>query len=352
MPGMTGVELLEKIYPDYPDTVRVILTGYSDVDAIIKAINKVGIYQYLTKPWDNDELKIVIDNALEAYRLKTENRSLVGSLKTANEELAEYNKNLEQKVTERTTKIENQKQEIEKQRDELKILNATKDKFFSIIAHDLRNHFTALLSITDSLAHNFNDISKEDTHFYLTRVNITANHLYELLTNLLEWSKAQAGRIDYNPEKFDLYSIIRDNLALLRMEADKKHISLTSNVVEKCMVYADSNMIKTVIRNLLNNAIKYTPENGTIKVITEKSEENIKISVTDTGIGLSKEDIKKLFRIDVKNKSIGNTPEKGTGLGLILCKEFTEMNNGSISVESELGKGSRFIITLPTKDIG
>lgn len=348
MPEMTGVEFLERICKKHPDAIRIILTGYSDVDAIIKAINKVGIYQYITKPWDNDELKITIDNALETYRLKKENRSLVDSLRKANENLAEYNRTLEEKVKERTLEIENQKQEIENQRDKLQILNATKDKFFGIIAHDLKNHFTALLSITEALAHGFDDISKEDTHFYIKRVHKTANHLYELLKNLLEWSKAQAGRIDYTPEKFDLQHVVRENLSLLRMDAEKKNITIDTNISKPLKVFADINMTKTIIRNLLNNAIKYTENGGKIDIKAQKKGPFIEVSVIDTGIGLSKEDIKKLFRIDVKNKSIGTSKEKGTGLGLILSKEFVQKNGGRIGVISELGKGSTFYFTLPS----
>lgn len=339
MPKMTGIEFLEKVIPEFPNIIRMVLTGFSDVEAIIQAINKGQVYRYITKPWNTDELKLTIDNALETYDLKIENIRLVDDLKQAN-------LILEQKVEERT-------QEVVLQRDELQTLNATKDKFFSILAHDLKNPFTAIISITKSLSDNYNDLDEEDKHYSVTRVNKSVNHLYELLENLLIWARSQTGKISFDKEKLDLASIVNTVNAVLLVNAEKKKISLQSEIIEDTVISGDRNMITTVLRNLVNNAIKFTPENGTVKVFVNGAKESqngfIEVIVQDTGIGLSEKDIQKLFRIEVSHKTIGNSKEKGTGLGLIICKEFVEHHGGKIWVESKLGEGSAFKFTVPVE---
>ncbi len=244
-------------------------------------------------------------------------------------------------------KIKEAEEEIAKQRDHLKELNAAKDKFFSIIAHDLKNPFSVLLSVTEALLEGFSQMSDEEKNVAIQRIHKSANLLFNLLDNLLQWSMTQTGRLTFHPEKADLRTIVFGTASLLRMNAENKHINLSTDIPEKTYVRADVDMVKTVIRNLLTNAIKFNTEGGKVKVTANKKKGYYEISVSDSGIGLSKEDQEKLFRIDVKNKSIGTSKEKGTGLGLILCKEYIEKNGGRIWVESEPGKGSDFIFTLP-----
>ena len=244
-------------------------------------------------------------------------------------------------------KIKEAEEEISKQRDDLKELNAAKDKFFSIISHDLKNPFSVLLSVTEALLEGFSQLSDEEKSVSIQRINKSANLLFNLLDNLLQWSMSQTGRLQYIPEKADLRTIVFGNISLLRMNADNKDIDLSTNIPEKTYVHADVDMIKTVIRNLLTNAIKFNKKGGKVEVTALKKHDFYEISVSDSGIGLSEEDKNKLFRIDVKNKTIGTSREKGTGLGLILSKEYIEKNGGKIWVESKPDKGSRFIFTLP-----
>jgi signal transduction histidine kinase len=239
------------------------------------------------------------------------------------------------------------KEDIIKQRDDLKELNAAKDKFFSIIAHDLKNPFSVLLSVTEALSESFKDLNEDEKNISIQRINKSANQLFSLLENLLQWSMSQTGRTKYVPEKMDLGTVVASNVSLLKMNAESKKVKLTSDIKEKTYVYADVDMIKTVVRNLLSNAIKFNKAGGKVKVTSRQKDSYLEVSVIDSGIGLSKEDLNKLFRIDVKNKSIGTSKEKGTGLGLILSKEYIEKNRGKILVESELGKGSTFTFTLP-----
>ncbi len=240
-----------------------------------------------------------------------------------------------------------QKEKLEIQRDKLEHLNAMKDKFFTIIAHDMKNPFASLLSITQSLSEAFNDISKEEFQFYLKRVFKSTELLHELLDNLLQWANSQTGRIDYTPVQFNLSEVVNKNIQLLNIFSEKKEIDIISNVSDAIEVFGDKNMITTVIRNLVNNSIKFTPEGGSVRIEANKLDKDIVVEVHDTGIGISEEDQDKLFRIDVKTKSIGPEDKpSGTGVGLILCKEFVERNGGKIWVESEPGKGSCFKFSL------
>lgn len=245
------------------------------------------------------------------------------------------------------SKIKKAEEEISSQRDDLQELNAAKDKFFSIIAHDLKNPFSVLLSVTEALLEGFSELSNEEKTISIERIHKSANLLFNLLDNLLQWSMSQTGRLKFVPEKSDLRTIVYGNISLLRMNAENKHVNLIADIPEQTYVLADVDMIKTVMRNLLTNAIKFNNEGGEVKVTCTKNNGYFQVSVIDSGIGLNKEDRNKLFRIDVKNKTIGTSKEKGTGLGLILSKEYIEKNGGKIWVESTPGKGSIFTFTLP-----
>jgi len=236
---------------------------------------------------------------------------------------------------------------ISEQKNELEELNATKDKFFSIIAHDLKNPFNSLLGFSNLLIEGFDQLSKEDIHKFVSNIHVSADNLFKLLNNLLQWSQAQTGRIEYNPKKSDLYSIVNSNISLLTPSAEEKQVRLVSNVSENTFACFDENMITTVCRNLINNAIKFTNPGGEIRVESTLSGGFIELAVIDSGVGIKQSDARNLFIIDVKHSTTGTSGEKGTGLGLILCKEFVERHGGRIWVESELEKGSKFKFTLP-----
>jgi PAS domain S-box-containing protein len=246
------------------------------------------------------------------------------------------------------SKIKLAESKISAQRDNLEKLNAAKDKFFSIIAHDLKNPFSVLLSVTTSLSEGFDDLSETDKNMSINRINKSVTLLYNLLENLLQWSMSQTGRLKYSPEKNDLYLLVFHNISLLKMNAEKRNIKLINNLKDGLSVFVDMDMINTVIRNLISNAIKFNVDGGTIEINALQKNNMIEIEIKDTGIGLTDEDIEKLFRIDIKNTSIGSgNKEKGTGIGLIICKEFVEKNGGQIRVSSEIGKGSNFCFTVP-----
>jgi len=229
----------------------------------------------------------------------------------------------------------------------LQELNATKDKFFSIISHDLKGPLNSLTSFSGLLINHTDALSKEDIQMLAKDLDKSVKNLFALLENLLEWSRSQTGNIEFKPEPFDLGAVMEENRALLQNQAQNKKITLQNTNQAKIPVRAHKHSINTVIRNLVSNAIKFTPEGGSVTLSAQVARQQVKVSITDTGVGMSPEIVSKLFRIDTKHSTKGTADEKGTGLGLILCKEFIEKNGGRIGVESEPGKGSVFFFTLP-----
>jgi PAS domain S-box-containing protein len=236
---------------------------------------------------------------------------------------------------------------IKKYTEELKQLNQTKDKFFSIIAHDLKNPFITILGFSDLLQSDYKELTDDERLFYVQEMKKSADISYHLLQNLLHWSRAQTGRIEFNSQKLELAKIINDNFLLLIKTAEKKQIQLIHDIPSGLCVTADEDMINSIIRNLLTNAIKFSNKGGTILVNATIKDNFVEICVADNGIGMNSTTINNLFKLDVTQSTTGTENELGTGLGLILCKEFVEKNRGNIKVTSELGKGSKFIFTLP-----
>ncbi len=231
--------------------------------------------------------------------------------------------------------------------EELKDLNINKDKFFSIIAHDLRGPFNNLLGFSKVLQDDLDILSKDEMREYSGYIYTSSRNVYDLVENLLQWSRIQTGRMEYQPIKIDLYEEIFKITELFRSNAIAKKINLINEVNNNLFVYADQNMLHSVLQNLLSNAIKFTNSAGNIILEAESLDDFIEISISDTGIGIKKDDMKKLFRIDIQFTNPGTENEEGTGLGLILCKELIEKNKGVIRVESIHGKGSKFTFSVP-----
>ena len=233
--------------------------------------------------------------------------------------------------------------------NKLKELNSTKDKFFSIIAHDLINPISAFKQMTKMLSDDFDDITLKELREILGAMKTTSHLLYELLDNLLNWSRAQTGKIQYNPDNYDISKVASETLQVLKLQAEKKNIKLINEVPPETYAYFDRNMISTVIRNLVSNSIKFTNENGFVKVYVRPNDDFLQILVEDNGLGMSPEVQEKIFKIDESFTQLGTAEEKGTGLGVILCKEFMTYHKGNLSVESEEGVGSKFILSIPKK---
>jgi len=245
--------------------------------------------------------------------------------------------------------ISRQKISIQSQNVQLQELNATKDKFFNIIAHDLKNPFYGILGLSEEIVSAGQNYSHEETIKMVKLIRDSSQNAFNLLENLLEWSKAQTGRIEFNPEYFMLDNMVNDVIKLLENYAVQKNISINYQIANNFQIFADHNMVHTILRNLITNAIKFTEENGRISVEAVHLPGEIQITVSDTGIGIEEYIKEKLFLISEKITSLGTKNEKGTGLGLLLCKEFVEKHGGKIWVESEPGKGSQFFFTLPNQ---
>jgi len=229
----------------------------------------------------------------------------------------------------------------------LKELNATKDKFFSIIAHDLMNPLNNILGFIEVILSDFEDLDKKDLLKYMKIVDTSSRQAYALLDNLLLWARSHTGTIDFRPETLNLQNSIQNVFDLLKISADTKEVTFTSRIPENFMVKADKNMLDTILRNLLTNALKFSFRKGKIIVSAEKKSDLIEVSVQDNGLGITHEDLGNIFRIDNKTSTLGTEKEKGSGLGLLLCREFVEKNGGRIWAESEFGSGSVFRFTLP-----
>jgi len=227
-------------------------------------------------------------------------------------------------------------------------LNAQKDKFFSIIAHDLLNPFNSIVGFSELLMDRINEKDYKEIDEYAKIINQSSQQVKDLLMNLLEWSRTQIGRIQFKPENFDLVDLIVENKMLFDVIAGQKAITINNVSPHEITVFADRPMISTVLRNLISNAIKFTRKGGKINISSEKRANDILVSVSDNGIGIAHGRLEKLFCIDKNDSTSGTNNEKGTGLGLILCKEFVENHGGKIWIESEEGKGSTFSFTLPS----
>jgi signal transduction histidine kinase/ligand-binding sensor domain-containing protein len=340
-----GVSLRIIILPPWWKTLWFILTSVSMIIFLV-----VAVFLLRVRSLKNQKKLLEKLILLKTAELQEKNDDLIRQavkLNNSNLLLEERQKLIEAQRKE----LLNQKEELIKMNDELHELNASKDKFFSIIAHDLKNPFNIIIGLSGILKEDItsgNHVSVEES---VSVINSSAVQTYRLLENLLDWANSQRGKLSFNLESIKLNEILREEFNMLDDIAKGKNIVLRSYVDNSLVVVADRNMIKTIFRNLISNAIKFTHRNGIVEVRAVTGKNNTEISVSDNGIGMSEEVMAKLFRIDANLTTRGTENEKGTGLGLFLCKEFVEKHGGKISVESKPGKGSvfRFVLATPVR---
>jgi len=298
---------------------------------------------------------------LFAYRIR------ILSLKKQKEELEKLVSERTREITLKNTVLETQKEEIEQksraltlqkeeiqsqaemleeQKEKLKLLNQAKDKMFSIIAHDLRSPFSNFKSLLEIMVNHPDRFDNERKERSLANLLELANSTHDLLENLLTWAGNQQEVINFEPKKVQVSQIIGEIIRLIKPNLERKNIDIFNTIDPQCELYADSNMVKTIFRNLLNNAVKYTPHGGEVTIRMEHINEFIEFAIQDTGVGIPSDRIPKLFSLGEHFTTPGTDNEAGSGLGLMLCKDFVEKNNGKIWVESEPGKGSIFRFTL------
>lgn len=300
-----------------------------------------------TKIFSIDEEKILI-----AYiRDITERKTAEVEMHRFNEELQLNKEMLEEKIVQ----LDNLNEQLTDSEKKLKELNDSKDKFFSIIAHDLRSPFNGLLGFSDFLANEIEDLEKDQIKKFAGEINKAANNLFKLLNNLLDWSRLQIGSMQFQPQKLDLTDIAAEIISLMKSNAIKKNIELINNIKKSTEVYADNNMAHSILRNLVSNAIKFTENGGFVKLSVKDLGKFVEVSVYDNGVGIPEEKIPNIFKIGHYKSTLGTSDEKGSGLGLILCYDFIKLHHGTINCQSVTGdpekRGTKFYFTLPKSDI-
>ncbi len=326
MSKVDGLEATQKIQQSCPTPV-VILTAHESRELVDKA-SKMGASAYLVKPPKPAE----IDRAITVAMVRHDDLM----------ELRHLNNELQQEICKRK-QVE---QVLKESEHELWKLNAIKDKFLSIIAHDLKAPFISLKGLVDILLQSAEELSN-DSQNLLKLLQESIDSAYTLLESLLTWARVQRGSMAFLPDKFDLQRIVLANVISLRANASHKKIEVENFIEADTFIYVDPNMINTIVRNLITNALKFTERGGKVEITAKSDGDFVEASFSDSGIGISEKNMSKLFRIEEKYKTVGTAGERGTGLGLALCKEFIEKNGGKIWVKSEVGKGSTFKFTLP-----
>ncbi len=327
MPEMNGIEAIRylKTIEATKDIPIIICTGVMTTSENLKVALDSGAVDYIRKPVDEIELQARVHSMLKLS-------------------------NSYQTIKEQNLLLEEQKENIESQRNELELANATKDKFFSIIAHDLRNPFVTIVGFSNLILKQLEENDVEKSIKYAQMLSQSSNIAFSLLENLLSWSRSQTGSMKYNPENMNLGELIRNNFNLLSNTAESKGVMLISLFNEDLNLFADKDMIETILRNLISNAIKFSRRDDQITISVEVDQEKVTVHVQDTGVGINEKNISKLFSVEHKVQTKGTDNELGTGLGLILCKEFIDWHKGKIWVESEINIGSIFSFTIPKFD--
>ena len=252
-------------------------------------------------------------------------------------------------IRNRNKRLKRAYQDLSLSENKLRQLVSTKDRLFSIIAHDLKDPFSALLGMSELLARKSLTLSAEKLVVFSESIHKSSKNLIVLIDNLLQWARSQSGSLTIDRKILLFNKICTDVISTLQMQAKSKGVNLKMNVNEDVVVYADVNTLSFIIRNITSNAIKFSSENDIVSLFAYNKDSKIHIEISDTGVGISEDNLKRLFKVEESFSTHGTNHEKGTGLGLIVCKEFIEKNYGTISVKSKLGSGTTFYITLPSE---
>lgn len=359
MPGMDGYSFCKKIKtnPKVQNIPVILLSSLTHTSDVIKGLAS-GADNFISKPCDPEILNNAILNAL--------NPDIPDELEVETNEYSFKHQGVDYKLTANRgkmirflfatyeTAIQKNNALLAAQNDlyfkteQLEKLNAEKDKFFSIIAHDLRSPISAFLGITELIVEDLPNMELKDLQEIVVSMNGSAENLFRLLENLLQWAKIKRGLIPYDPEIFSLLPIVTESISMVNEWAKNKDIDISCEIPEGLEVFVDSNILQTVMRNLISNAVKFTPKGGKIWLAAKPSGNKlIEVSITDSGIGMIPAMLVNLFEINNKSNRQGTEGESSSGLGLILCKDFVEKLGGEIWVESEVGKGSVFSFTIP-----
>jgi signal transduction histidine kinase len=347
MPEMTGVEFLERILPDYPEAIRIILTGYSDVEDITRAINRCGIYRYLVKPWNKEEMILTLDKALETYQLRQDNKELLQALKVANEDL-------EEKVRLRTQNLIAANEELKRAKEKAEEASRAKEQFLSMMSHEIRTPLNAIIGVTNLLSQmELTTDQRENVEI----LSFSAKNLLNLINDILDLSKIEAGKMELEELEFDLKALLTNLTESFRHKAKEKDLQIKLHIDKNipALLIGDSVRISQIINNLMSNALKFTEE-GYVQLtvrLAKTFEDSIEIlfAVSDTGIGIENDRLQSIFEnFSQAGKDISRK-YGGTGLGLAITKQLVELQGGSISAMSTPMVGSTFSFQIPLKKV-
>ncbi|MCC5944556.1 MAG: response regulator [Bernardetiaceae bacterium] len=342
MPFETGIEFLESIMNDYPDIVRIVLTGYSDIEDITRAINQCKIFHYLVKPWDKEEMKLTIDKGLESYQLKKDNQLLLAQLKASNEQL-------EEKVKARTAALMALNQDLEAAKNKAEEASKAKEQFLSTMSHEIRTPLNAIIGMVHLLK---KDLSTEEIEENLEILQFSSESLLTLINDILDLTKIEAGKIVFEKIVFAPKQQLFRLADTFKIQAQSKGLSFAVKYDERIPnhIIGDPARLKQIIGNLLSNALKFT-EKGAITLditLLASTNEMVKIAfaVIDTGIGIPADKLAYVFQDFSQAQSDTTRKYGGTGLGLAICKRLAEKQGGRIEIASQLGQGSKFTLYL------
>jgi signal transduction histidine kinase len=343
MPIMDGYETAALIYER--DKLRqipiIFITAHDYEEAAVFKGYEAGAVDFIRKPFNPEMLRSKVAVFTELYRKNQLLQRQEEKLQAINQELIQMNQGLEQRVLERTLELEGVNQE-------LKELNLSKDKFLSVISHDLRNPLTALLATSENLSRDAGKLQPERIKMFASIIHRTSHKILDQLNELVDWAKEQREKTNFSPQELQLRQCVNESLDLLRENAQQKEIMLENQVAEDLYIHADALMLRSILQNLVTNAIKYTPAGGDSVAVTAMANDGmIELCIRDRGVGMSAETREMLFGQVSTASLLGTSKEKGTGLGLLLVRDFVNMHGGTIRVESELNKGTCFLFTMP-----
>ena len=343
MPIMDGYETAELIYQrdKLKHTPIIFITAHDyEEEAMFKGY-QAGAVDFIRKPFKPEVLRSKVSVFVELYKKNRLLRYQEERLQEINNDLMVLNRDLEQRVLERTIELENVNKE-------LKALNLSKDKFLSVISHDLRNPLTSLLLSSQKLNSNIEDITTHEIKMYAGIIHRTSNKILEQLNELVDWAKKQREKTNFSPEKLRLSKGINESLELLKAGAIQKSIKFDNSIPDNIYIHADSLMLRSILQNIVTNAIKFTPRGGgVIKVTANQLDSMVEICVQDNGVGMSEETRRRVLSDVISPSFLGTEQERGSGLGFILIKDFVAQHGGAIDIESEQGKGTCFKFTMP-----
>lgn len=343
MPIMDGYETAELIYQreKFKQIPIIFITGQDYEESAVFKGYETGAVDYIRKPVNPQILRSKVAVFAELYRKNQLLKEREEELRIINDDLMQLNTELEKRVSERTL-------ELEQLNHDLRDLNLSKDKFLSVISHDLRNPLTALLASSEKLNRNIEKLNVKELKQLSEIINRTSNKILNQLNELVDWAKKQREKTTFNPEKIHLIKGMDESIELLKTNAAQKKIILENKIPKDIYVNADSLMLRSIVQNVVTNAIKYTPQGGCVTLTARPQDTMVEVCVTDSGIGMTAETRERLFQQSGPIVS-GTNKEQGSGLGLLLVRDFVAQHGGTIAVESQIGAGTAFRFTIPSE---